>query len=104
MLNDLRHAIRSLQRAPAFTVMAALTLALGIGANTAIFSVAWQVLLKPLPFPDEDRLVVIAEAYGGNRTVNTVAPGNYQGWQEENRSFDAVAATRVDPLIALRSS
>lgn len=60
MLTDLRYAIRSLQRAPAFTVMAALTLALGIGANTAIFSVAWQVLLKPLPVPDENRLVVIA--------------------------------------------
>ena len=92
MLNDLRYAFRSLRRSPGFTFLASLTLALGIGANAAIFNVAWQVLLKPLPFPDEDRLVVIWSAFGPNRRLNPVAPANYYDWVTGSRSFDAIAA------------
>ena len=92
MLHDLVYAFRSLRRAPAYALMMVLTLAIGIGANTAIFSVAWQVLLKPLPFPDEDRLVVLWEGVGPERTPNTVAPASFLDWQREGRSFEAVAA------------
>ena len=92
MLNDLRYAFRSLRRSPGFTFLGSLTLALGIGANAAIFNVAWQVLLKPLPFPDEDRLVVIWSAFGPNRRLNPVAPANYYDWVTGSRSFDAIAA------------
>jgi hypothetical protein len=62
MLQDLRYAVRSLINAPGFALVAVLTLALGIGANTAIFSAVDTVLLKPLPFPDGDRLVQINTA------------------------------------------
>src|SRR5688572_28340164 len=62
LAQDVQHAIRLLRRGPAFTVAALATLALGIGLNTAIFSVAYGVLWRPLPYPDSDRLVVISSA------------------------------------------
>jgi putative ABC transport system permease protein len=92
MLQDVRYAFRSLQRAPGYGLMMVLTLALGIGANTAIFNVAWQVLLKPLPFPDEDRLVVLWEAFGPDRQINSAAPATFLDWQRDTRAFAAVAA------------
>ena len=92
MLQDLIYAFRSLRRAPAYALMMVLTLAMGIGANTAIFNVAWQVLLKPLPFPDEDRLVVVWEGFGPERQINSVAPASFLDWAQQGRSFDGVAA------------
>ena len=65
-MNDLRFAFRQLRKSPGFTVVAVLTLALGIGANTAIFSVVEGVLLRPLPFPNAERLVRIYEALDEN--------------------------------------
>ena len=59
MLNDFRFALRQLRRSPSFAVMAVLTLALGIGVNTAIFSLVDSILLQPLPFPQQDRLMSI---------------------------------------------
>ena len=91
--HDLRYAARSLRRTPAFTAVAVATLALGIGANTAIFSVLRGVLLRPLPFHEPARLMMVWEsnAARGN-TKNVVAPPNYLAWKEQSRSFEKLAA------------
>jgi putative ABC transport system permease protein len=91
MLQDLRYAFRSLRRSPAFTLAAAATLALGIGANTAIFSVVNGVLLNPLPFPNPDRLVMV---WGKHVTIGreTASLPDYLDWRREARSFEQMAA------------
>ena len=92
-MTDLKFAFRQLRKSPGFTAVAVLTLALGIGANTAIFSVVDAVILKPLPYADPDRLVMLWETrpdHGwGN---NVVSAGNYLDWKARNRSFDAMSA------------
>ena len=94
-VRDVRYGIRALRRTPAFTAVAIVTLALGIGANTAIFSVVNTVLLKPLPYPDADRLVFVWErntAIGKDRDV--VAPPNYLDWKARNAVFEHLGAFR----------
>jgi putative ABC transport system permease protein len=87
---DLRYAGRRLRRAPGFTAVAVLTLALGIGATTAIFSAVYPVLFAPLPYPDAGRLAMILELNGdGSRNGGTF--GMYRGLVDRTRSFDAVA-------------
>src|SRR6187549_361818 len=79
---DVRHALRLMRRDPAFTVTALATLALGIGLNTAIFSVAYGVLWRPLPYPAPDRLIAISSAQQtgtGIKTFATWAPASYEG-------------------------
>jgi putative ABC transport system permease protein len=88
---DLRYAWRTPQKAPGFTVAAVLVLAIGIGANSAIFSLVDAVLLRPLPFPQADRLVMLWEASPENPR-HRVSPLNFQDWAEQNRSFAAIAA------------
>ena len=91
-LNDIRYAIRSLIKRPAFTLVAASTLALGIGANTAIFSSVYALLLKPLPFPELDRVVAVWDSYptkGVKR--NEVSMANYLDWRAQNQSFQQLA-------------
>jgi len=76
-LADLKHAARSLARSPGFFVPAALTLALGIGANAAIFSVVHSVLMRPLPYPGPERIVSVSEADAGKRpSTNFSSPEN----------------------------
>ena len=97
LVRDLRFALRMLGKSPGFTAIAVLTLALGIGANTAIFSVVYAVLLKSLPYPHADRLVMLYEnvrlpAYQNDR--NEVSPGNFSDWVRQNKVFENVASYR----------
>jgi putative ABC transport system permease protein len=94
-IRDVRHTSRSLRRSPGFAVAVMLTLALGIGGNTAIFSVVDQLLLRPLPYPDGDDLVVVSEvsATGGPE----VSPANWLDWQRRSRTFRTLAAWRIVP-------
>ena len=87
---DLRYGVRSLLRTPGFSLLAILTLALGIGANTAIFSVVNAVLLNPLGYQNPDRLVTLLH-YGSA----PVAPANYIDWRDQSHSFEAVAAAQA---------
>jgi putative ABC transport system permease protein len=89
---DFRHALRMLLRNPVFTVVAVLTLALGIGANTAIFSVINSVLLHPLPYHDPDNLVMVWESNSQHPNPhNTVSPPNFLDWQSRNTVFSSMA-------------
>ena len=105
LVQDLRYAVRMLLKAPAFTVVALLTLALGIGANTVIFSVVDAVLLRPLPFRDSERLVVVWErnylrergSHGVGR--NVVGPANFVRWREQNHVFDGVIASSDQDVL-----
>jgi putative ABC transport system permease protein len=88
---DFRYGLRTLRKNPGFTCVAVLTLALGIGANTAIFSVVNAVLLRPLPFPQANRLVMVFATNGGNRQDVTSYP-DFADWKEQSHSFEALAA------------
>jgi putative ABC transport system permease protein len=90
LAQDLRFAIRSLRRQPAFTTIVVITLALGIGANTAIFSVVNGVLLKPLPFHEPDRLVMLWETVPGSERPFVSYP-NYVDWRQRQRGFEDIA-------------
>lgn len=94
LLKDLRYGVRSLLKRPAFTAIAIATLALGIGANTAIFSLVNSVLLRALPFPDPDRLVMVWED-GSNAGFprNSLTAGSYSDFKTQNRVFEGMAAT-----------
>src|SRR5579863_1916112 len=91
LLSDLRFALRMIRNSPGFTAVAILTLALGIGANTAIFSFVDAVLLKPLPFPHAERILNVWEKPpGGDR--NGISTLNYLDWKSQNTVFTAMAA------------
>src|ERR1700690_159677 len=92
MGKDLRFAFRMLLKTPAFTLMAGIALALGIGANTAIFSVVNAVMLQRMPFENPDRLVMVWEASPRTGKANVVNPVNYLEWQARNHSFERLSA------------
>jgi len=92
ILQDIRYGIRNLLQRPAFMITAVITLALGIGVNTAIFSVVNAVVLRPLPYVDPGRLVMLFETMPG-ADHRSVAPGNFTDWREQNKTFAEMAAT-----------
>lgn len=92
MLNDIRYAIRMLAKSPAFTFVSVLTLALGIGANTAIFSLVHSILLRPLPYRDSDQLVRMVQASPKLGLPSWgVSQANFAAYREQNRSFESLA-------------
>src|SRR5260370_15432760 len=98
---DLRYAIRMLVAGPGFSAVAILTIALGIGANTAIFSVVNGVLLRSLPFADPDRLVAIrsVNARLGDDGFGVSSPADFLDWSAQNSSFEDMAAYSGDGAV-----
>jgi putative ABC transport system permease protein len=95
LMHDIRYSLRALKKTPVFTAAVLITLALGIGATTAIYSLVYTVLLRPLPYTEPDRLVRIYESNQG-RNIPFFAPSllNFLSWQEESRVFESLAAMR----------
>ncbi|HEX6940046.1 MAG TPA: ABC transporter permease, partial [Longimicrobiales bacterium] len=90
---DLRYAVRTLLKSPGFTAIAVLTLALGIGASTVMFTLVDSVLLRPLPYADPDRLVMLWERPPSDPDEdNLISPANFVAWEAQARSFEALAA------------
>ncbi|MEO8028599.1 MAG: multidrug ABC transporter substrate-binding protein, partial [Bryobacteraceae bacterium] len=95
----MKHVLRRLLHSPMFTATTLLTLAIGIGANTAIFSVIEGVLLKPLPYTDPDRLIAVRHtAPGVNVADLPMAPSNYFVYREESRVFEDIGLWRRDSM------
>ena len=95
LLQDIRYGVRLLLKSPTFTLISVLTLALGIGANTAIFSVVNGVLLRPLPYPQPSQLVAFSEKTA-NFESSSISYPNFEDWRRRNTSFTAIAAYRSD--------
>src|SRR5215472_11952236 len=93
LLQDARYGLRTMRRSPGFTLVAVLTLTLGIGANTAIFSVVNGVLLNPLPYPQPEQLVALHESKV-NFARGSISYPNFRDWQKDNHTFSAIAISR----------
>src|SRR5262245_1299238 len=94
---DLRYGARILKKQPGFAIVAALTLALGVGATTTIFSVVHAVLMRPLPYAEPDRLAMVWENVNlpqYKNAQNSPAPGNFRDWRDQSVSFSGMAAMR----------
>ena len=99
ILQDIRHSVRSLRRAPSLTAISVVTVALGVGAGTALFSVVKAVLLNPLPYTDPSRLAwIAARNESGNETQ--VSLPDFDDWRKQNRSFTRTAAYGEGPVVA----
>src|SRR2546429_923137 len=94
LLQDIRYGCRMLMKSPTFTAIAVITLALGIGANTALFSVINGVLLSPLPFPEPDKLITLHENKP-NFEGGSVSYPNFRDWQKDNHTFSSIALSRT---------
>src|SRR5436305_11958217 len=100
LAQNFRFALRRLKNSPGFTIVAVLTLALGIGANTAMFSIVTAVLLRPLPYRDPQKLMLLA-AHWPQFPRLSVSYFNYKDWRDQSHSFEAVGAVR-DNLMPLQ--
>ena len=103
LLRDLRYGARTLTRSPGFSVTAILVMALGIGATTSLFTIVRAVLLKPLPFRDPDKLVMVYEHFRAStesNAFNTVAAGDFHDWRQQTHGFDDMAARNTTALIS----
>jgi len=100
MLDDLRYAVRQLVKNPSFTLIAVFALALGIGANTAIFSVVNAVLLRPLPYPDSEKLILLRERLAGSAGFESgsVSYLNYLDWRAAQHSFVDLGLVRAEDV------
>src|SRR5262245_19117514 len=100
LFQDLRYGVRMLLKRPGFTAVGVITLALGIGANTAIFSIVNSLLLRPLPYRDSGRLAIIwSHSPGANVEQDWPSPGQFSAVKANNRSFEALALARGNIVI-----
>ena len=104
LIQDLGYAFRTLARNFGFSSVVVLTLALGMGANSAIFAIVNGVLLKPLPYPDPTRLLMLWETSLTDRTLGTVAPANFYDWHQQSHSLEKMAAIDPYPDFILNGS
>ena len=95
---DVAYALRTLRKSPGFTTVAIVSLAIGIGANTTIFTVVNAVLLRPLPYADSDRLVILHEQPLNSAKPLNVHPANFLEWRARARAFQALALVQAPPL------
>jgi predicted permease len=95
LLSDLRYAFRSLAKSPRFAVVALLALAIGIGANTAMFSVVYSILLKPLDYPHPEKLVFIQETSNRRGATFPTSPASYADWRDQQSVFQSIAAAEA---------
>ena len=100
-LRDVRHGLRMLWRSPGFTAAALLTLALGIGATAAVFSVVRTVMLEPLPYRDPDRIVAVWETNRGGTGRNVIAPANFVAWRERVRTLEHLGMVGPANLVLM---
>src|SRR5258708_36325262 len=98
LISDLRHSWRTAIANPGFTFVAVASLALGIGANTAIFTFVNAALLKPLPYPQADRLVALEQRPLHGQGTTPVHPRSFVPWRERARSFEELAIAQVIPV------
>src|SRR5262245_54213708 len=100
-VRDLRHGARVLQQAPGFAAAALVTLALGVGATSAIYSLVHAVMLEPLPYRDPDRIVAVWETNRGGTSRNVIAPANFVAWRERTRTLEHLGMVGPANLVMM---
>ena len=98
---DLKFALRSLRKNPGFTLLAVVVMALGIGANTAVFSVVNAVLLKPLAYRDPDRIVTLSSLWRKSGEAGPVSAPDFHDWHDQSTAFDAMAYYDADSTAVM---